>query len=80
MNITNAKSLYTKSLGRKILLVFLVFTTQLWDGGYSQLVYTSGDDFYVLALDCTLKFTRSGDDKIAQLILNSDKVFAKVSN
>ena len=26
MNVTNAKSLYTKSLGRKILLVFLVFT------------------------------------------------------
>lgn len=54
--------------------------TQLWDGGYSQLVYTSGDNFYVLALDCPLKFIRSGDDKIAQLILNSDKVFAKVSN
>ena len=54
--------------------------TQLWDGGYSQLVYISGDNFYVLALDCPLKFIRSGDDKIAQLILNSDKVFAKVSN
>jgi len=50
--------------------------TQLWDGGYSQIIYTSGDSFFVLALDNIIKFIRK-DNKITQIQLN-DKLFTKI--
>jgi hypothetical protein len=53
--------------------------TQLWDGGNSQIIYTSDDTFLVLALDCPVKFIRNSDKKIAQLLLNSKALFTRVN-
>lgn len=57
-----------------------IWGTQLWNGGKSPLTYMAKDNFFVNALDCPMKFTRGGDKKVNQLVLNNKDVFTKVNN
>lgn len=77
---------YQKTTGGQNLILEIslkngkIWGTQLWDGGKSQLSYIAGDSFVVNSTDWSIEFTRNGDKKVAQLLLNGKEVFTRVNN